>query len=883
MKLHRLRVQNFKGVEDRELRFPQCGVTVISGRNEIGKTSMIEAFDMLVSLRHNSRAAKVKAAQPVGRDIGVNVEAEFTIGDERVAVSRTWLKRPTTELQFTSGRRRGEKLAGDQAADALDQLWREHDTALWAASRLMQATGLDQLPLDESASLARALQAAAGGEALDAEPGHDLLALVRAETDRYFTANKRMPSGEYKRALDHLETSRVARDAAREGLLDLGRTREELDRVTDELRHRRSAIANAQQECAELGVQKAEVDRARAAQVQAEKLLAEQRLAAERALHELQTREELVTNLTKTRDDIEWLEQTRDEQVELLVPVNMRLAEVETEWQAADEQLRATGRTLEQARDDRDHLTRQTELGRLDAQLVRLSELRAQIAELEVAADSALTAELVDQLDQAAADLAKAMARIEVASAKLTVSAPQGGALLVDGVLTNLAPGQPWQHSVTAPLRLGLPDDWQLEISPAADEAGRQAAEEAGARLAELLGLAQVADVAEARQCWTKLAEIRAELAAARASRDELLGEHSETQLRDRVEQLRRQVDGYLATRNESEDALLAVLPSSAAEADELVGRAATNRDAARDLLATAGATLSKLRAERDERTAKLSDLAGQLGVLNRQAEVAEQELIAARSECDDQSITLAAEQAAEVLTAAERGLDRCVQLLTELDADRVLAQAADAQHNLAGLEELLAATREQQCTLVGELNGMNADLLQRTADEAESGFEQASREAESLRRRANAALRLEQTMVSHQEQAQRSYVEPFRAAVAELGRLTYADPEFDVQVADDLAITRRYLDGEWIDFAALSTGAKEQLVILIRLATAQLVNPDDRVPVLLDDALGYSDQPRLRRMWSALDRAGEHAQVIVMTANPERYAGLPQVERIEL
>ena len=171
----------------------------------------------------------------------------------------------------------------------------------------------------------------------------------------------------------------------------------------------------------------------------------------------------------------------------------------------------------------------------------------------------------------------------------------------------------------------------------------------------------------------------------------------------------------------------------------------------------------------------------------------------------------------------------------------------------------------------------------QRAADEAETAFEQANQLAESLTRRANAALRLEQTMLAHQERAQRSYVEPFRAAVAELGRATYADPDFDVQVSDELLVTRRYLQGEWIEFEALSTGAKEQLVILIRLATAQLVNPDDRVPVLLDDALGYSDQPRLRRMWSALDRAGEQSQVIVMTANPERYAGLPEVERIEL
>lgn len=884
MKLHRLRVQNFKSIENRELSFPERGVTVISGRNEIGKTSMIEAFDLLVGTRHTSKAARVKAAQPVGRDVGVNVEAEFSIGDERVAVSRTWLKRPTTELRFIAGRRRGEKLAGDQAADALEQLWDDHDTALWAASRLMQATGLDQQPLDGSASLARALQTAAGGQSLDAEPSRDLLALVRAETDRYFTRSTRVPTGEHKQALANLAASRATRETAQQGLQELAQVREQLEQVTAELGFRRETITAARAECTELDARKSDVDQARAAEGQAAQRLAEQRLASERTQRELHDRAELVARLVETHGQIEWLEQARTEQLELLIPINTQLAEVEQQWQLIDEQLARCEQLLDYARNDRDHLARQTELARLDGQLDRLAELRGQLAALKVAADSPLTDQLIDELDRADAELARATARIEVASAKVSVWAPAcGGELVIDGLPTTVAADQPWQHSVTDPLHLGLPSDWQIAVSPAADEAGRQAVEAAQAQLTELLAQAQADDVAQARQRWTKLAEVRAELGAARAARAEALGANTETELGDRAEQLRRQVESYVETRSESDDALLTVLPTSPAEADALVEQASENRALARDQLSVANATLGRLRAKRDERNAEITDLAGQLGVLRRQAATDEQLLAAARAEHDDAELSDEAAEARAAEAAAELQLERCAQRLVELDAERVLAQAADARRNLIGLEQLLAETRERQCALVGELNGMNADQLQRAADEAETAFEQANQLAESLTRRANAALRLEQTMLAHQERAQRSYVEPFRAAVAELGRATYADPDFDVQVSDELLVTRRYLQGEWIEFEALSTGAKEQLVILIRLATAQLVNPDDRVPVLLDDALGYSDQPRLRRMWSALDRAGEQSQVIVMTANPERYAGLPEVERIEL
>ena len=47
MKLHRLSVTNYRGIAHRDITFPDRGVVVVSGANEIGKTSMIEALDLL--------------------------------------------------------------------------------------------------------------------------------------------------------------------------------------------------------------------------------------------------------------------------------------------------------------------------------------------------------------------------------------------------------------------------------------------------------------------------------------------------------------------------------------------------------------------------------------------------------------------------------------------------------------------------------------------------------------------------------------------------------------------------------------------------------------------------------------------------------------------
>ena len=49
MRLHRLVLTNYRGISHREIAFAERGVTVVCGANEIGKSSMIEALDMLLA------------------------------------------------------------------------------------------------------------------------------------------------------------------------------------------------------------------------------------------------------------------------------------------------------------------------------------------------------------------------------------------------------------------------------------------------------------------------------------------------------------------------------------------------------------------------------------------------------------------------------------------------------------------------------------------------------------------------------------------------------------------------------------------------------------------------------------------------------------------
>ena len=97
MKLHRLVLTNYRGITHREIEFPDRGVVVVSGANEIGKSSMIEALDLLLEAKDRSTKKEVKQVKPTHADVGAEITAEISTGPYRFIYHK----------RFTSGVRRG--------------------------------------------------------------------------------------------------------------------------------------------------------------------------------------------------------------------------------------------------------------------------------------------------------------------------------------------------------------------------------------------------------------------------------------------------------------------------------------------------------------------------------------------------------------------------------------------------------------------------------------------------------------------------------------------------------------------------------------------------------------------------------------------------------
>ncbi|KKW63991.1 hypothetical protein AAV95_14480, partial [Mycolicibacterium elephantis] len=219
MKLHRLVLTNYRGITHREIEFPDHGVVVVSGANEVGKSSMIEALDLLLEAKDRSGRKEVKQVKPTHADVGAEITAEISTGPYRFEYRKRFHKRCETALTILAPHR--EQLTGDEAHDRVRAMLAETvDTGLWQAHRVLQSTSTAAVDLSGCDALSRALDVAAGDAQPDgaqAQTGAEALLIDRIEAEylRYFTRTGR-PTGEWAAATGRLRAAEeaLARSAA---------------------------------------------------------------------------------------------------------------------------------------------------------------------------------------------------------------------------------------------------------------------------------------------------------------------------------------------------------------------------------------------------------------------------------------------------------------------------------------------------------------------------------------------------------------------------------------------------------------------------------------------------------------------------------------------
>ena len=872
MKLHRLVLTNYRGITHREIEFPDHGVVVVCGANEIGKSSMIEALDLLLESKDRSTKKEVKQVKPTHADVGAEIIAEISTGPYRFVYRKRFHKRAETALTVLSPRR--EQLTGDEAHERVRAILDETvDVALWQAQRVLQSTSTAAVDLSGCDALSRALDVAAG-EAVQLSGAEPLLIdRIDAEYLRYFTPTGR-PTGEWATANKRMHDAddEVARCAAAVAEVDDAvRTHTavtaELERLSAERADAATRLSTARTAAEEVAALTQQLK-------QAEVVAAAAGATLEASVSALTERRRLQADVTERTATVAELEKAAAQAHE----DELTAAEVQEAAEAAAEEARAAVQTsqarVEAARRAVDQQTDRDEVQRLTGRLTKIDAALAEVgcAERELA-PIALTDALMREIDTAAAAVERAAGQAELASAHIEVVAASDIEFRVGGESVTLAAGGAWSANATMTTDIEVPGVLTARVVPGAPTSDTQAKLDAAQQvLARALAAARVDDVAAARILDQRRRELVATRDRSTATVNGLIGDDDVDVLRARLSEFREigTANGDASGPADSASAR-AELADATAEQQKAIAEAETHRKVAEAAARRLGEKATHAGVAQEKLTACLSELTVGRERLAQQRATATDDALLVKAEDDMDK----ARRATGLVADLGGELARCAP-------ETVAATLDEALRRIDALSDRHDETADALRLVTAQLKVYGTEGRKCQLDAAETEREHAEAEYLRVHRRARAAQLLRSVMNRHRDATRLRYVDPFRSQVERLGRIVFGDT-FEVEIDSQLRICSRTLSGRTVPYESLSGGAKEQLGIVARLAGAALVAKEDSVPVVIDDALGFSDPDRLVRMGAVFDAVGGDGQVIVLTCSPQRYESVGAAHHIEL
>ena len=863
MKLTALRLHNVRRFAGTGVQIEGmgAGVNVLCAANEQGKSTCFDALHALFFQAHTSAAGAVQALRPYSGG-GPLVEADI--------VTRAGAFRLTK--QFFAGKRAqvrerdsGRLIAqADEAERFIASLISDGAGGpaglLWVRQGV---TGMERRVKSEDEAEKRAretvltsvqgeVEALTGGRRMT-----QALAACEAELARLVTSATGRPraNGPYDAALKardrllDLERQQAAEVADLRAALDQRRTlRTRLAQIdgAEPARAREEAVADAAAALA-------------AAQAQAEALKA----ARSEAAAVQARRDAAVGSLARFRETSSRHAQLR---VEATQAAEVRDRARERQRQAMEEARRAAAAVAAaetQERAQRDLLTsleralaaraaRQALASAHDA-LRQAEAARTQLEGLEAAfKNHAVPAGKLAELEKVEAHLAalKAAAAARAPHLRMDYAAGADGRVRIDGA--------PLDHQEERPLTgstlVEIEGVGRLTLSFPTLADGLEEARKAEARRRALLEDLGVADMAAARLREARWRELEGDVRLAR-QRLALLAPQGFAALREQIGHLEAKAQGGAEVSEDPERvrARLLIL-----EAEVRKGREDVRSAQARLEVAAEGLV------EAERRAASLaSSLSGLAESLGPEAERAALE-----------------GRLADAAHAAQQDLSAVTSRIADLSRDAPDVSALEARHRrLRSVAEAaraeIAQAREQAAALDGRIQTRAEGAIEEAWQETREQLAEAERKVAALAREVTVLTRLRTALDDARTQARDHYFAPLLRELRPLLGLLFEDASvtFDEDTLLPRTVRREGLDEE---VSVLSGGMREQLAILTRLAFARLLSRNgEAVPVILDDALVYSDDARIERMFDALhDQAGTQ-QVIVFTCRQRAFAQL--------
>ncbi|PQA85881.1 AAA family ATPase [Hyphococcus luteus] len=830
------------------------GLNVLCKPNEFGKSTLFDALQAVFFKAHSSSDKDIKALRPhAGGAPEVTVEIETD--DGRFTIAKRWMSKPSATIE-----KDGRLIAqADEAESWISQLlgggdggpsgllWvRQGLTALTEGSKKEQKAALEARR-DLLSSVTGEVEAMTGGRRMDMA-----LARCREELLNFATPKGRPKAGGPWKAAEELveallaEHKNLATTATnlRHDLKERKRKRRELTELEDPeaaaSRKERLKDATAELQAAE---RHAEAVESESRKVDAARLIVtnlKTRLTTLRdSTKERTDAEEAVANASKEATaaslNLESAEATR-------AKAQLQLKESQIAYKNALDALRASQRRQAAL----DGAERRKELiERIKNAQTARNNMESAAAEAKRGPDS----KSLRQLEDLASDLTTARAIRDGEAAQLIMAYDEGS----EGKIKRNGEELPGDRPLAIPngADLAIEGIGVLTVSAGTggqDDGSVDKAEKALFAALERHGCTTIEEARNAAEARDAAEHRRME---AKASLDSLAP--------DGIEDLRAKLAAIPELKEVEEDVPpLADAEQLLAQADDTRLKAETSRTAATDHLSDARSTSSRIDAELKAAQERLSRATASLGRLG---------------DTDETALNDELRRATTALEAAEALHSEKVRSSPDLAAAEAKLKRAQSVEETARAE--IVRLKPELATLDERIARSAGDAVEERLAETDQKLEVAQATLARIEQEVAVLLRLETVLEEARSDARERYFEPVAIELKPLLQLLWPDAELSWG-DKTLLPTALIRNGQEEPIEILSGGTKEQVALLVRLAFARmLAKHGHNAPVILDDALVFTDDDRIELMFDALHRQADDLQILVLSCRQRAFRNL--------
>ena len=876
MRFLRLRLANYRGINACEVNFGSSGITLVQGPNEAGKTSLGEAIGLLFEYPDSSKHRNVEVIRPVDRDEGPEIELEAESGSYVFTYFKRFYKKPETKLTIT--RPKPENYTGREAHERAEAILGETlDIDLWKALTIQQGDPIHQPNLGKQTSLSAALDRVAGGHPTDPRE-EGLFDRVREECSRYFTER-----GAEKKNLQEarkLETDTQAEiTRIEEQIRELEQDIERSVILQRELEHLKKQENKQEKAVGEYTASLEEITSLESALTAARLKLESAQKSEKAACRDKEVRQDLIDAFLKPGKAHGELQESSVMSLPALNQAEDELKKAQATFNEADKRRKEADTLAALQRADFDYYNNKLHLEQLRERKGRIDQARENASQAEqVLARNKVDSRALKAIQEAERGLLAANAQLKTGAPSVLLRGLAECSLWIDDSAVNFGKDEVRTLSIPDRMRLTIPEALDIEITAgsSAEELLRKVAE-AQRALETTCQAAGVSNPHQARRAFEECCEAARYLDSKGQVDKDNLRDLTYEQLERKLIGLRRSVPDYLAQRV-PEPALCPNLESAKREwanAEDVRRKTNGEWEMVHQLLDAA-------RKVRDELRAKHQEARVQLDMLAKELTHAGENLSRARKDVPDDLLDANLAEAIRIVSGEESALRSAEASLEVKNPERVRALAETARDSLKTTQNRRTSVQTELTEVQTKLKIQGEEGLHEKLGTVQSRFEHVEKDNLALFRRATAAKVLFETMREERDQARRAYVAPLKEKIEHLGRLVF-DDSFEVEINEELQIASRTAKGVTLPFDLLSGGTREQLSLIFRLACSMIVAKDGGTPLILDDALGYTDPERLRLMGAVLAKAAKECQVVIFTCVPDRYSNVGEATIVSL